>query len=56
MEGTILALRKAGFDDIACVQNKTVVTDPFKGENLNRYARFSVNTASPSGSISCPRT
>jgi uncharacterized protein (DUF362 family) len=37
MEGTILALKKSGFDDIACVQNKTVVTDAFKGEDLNNY-------------------
>jgi len=37
LEGTILALRKAGFDAISCVQNKTVVTDAFKGEDLNGY-------------------
>jgi uncharacterized protein (DUF362 family) len=37
MEGTILALQKAGFADIACVQNKTVVTNAFKGEDLNHY-------------------
>ena len=37
MEGTILALKKAGFPDITCVQNKTVVTNAFKGEDLNHY-------------------
>jgi uncharacterized protein (DUF362 family) len=37
LEGTILALRKANFNDIVCVQNKTVVTDAFKGEDLNKY-------------------
>jgi len=37
MEGTILALQKAGLTDISCVQNKTVVTDAFKGEDLNNY-------------------
>jgi uncharacterized protein (DUF362 family) len=37
MEGTIVALQKAGFSDIACVQNKTVVTNAFKGEDLNHY-------------------
>jgi uncharacterized protein (DUF362 family) len=37
MEGTILALRNSGFNDIVCVQNKTVVTDAFKGEDLNNY-------------------
>ncbi len=37
LEGTIRALRAAGFADLACVQNKTVVTDAFKGEDLNHY-------------------
>jgi uncharacterized protein (DUF362 family) len=37
LEGTIRALRGAGFDRLTCVQNKTVVTDAFKGEDLNRY-------------------
>ena len=37
MEGTILALQKAGLGDISCVQNKTVVTNAFKGEDLNHY-------------------
>jgi uncharacterized protein (DUF362 family) len=37
LEGTILALRQAGFQDLACVQNDTVVTDPDKGERLNGY-------------------
>ena len=37
MEGTILALQRAGFMDIVCVQNKTVVTNAFKGEDLNNY-------------------
>jgi len=37
MEGTVLSLKKAGFDDIVCVQNKTVVTNAFKGEDLNNY-------------------
>jgi uncharacterized protein (DUF362 family) len=37
LEGSILALREAGFDDLACVQNQTVVTNAFKGEDLNGY-------------------
>ncbi len=37
LEGTIRALRKAGFDDLVCVQNKTVVINAFKGEDLNLY-------------------
>ncbi len=37
LEGTILGLRKSGYEDLLCVQNKTVVTDAFKGEDLNKY-------------------
>ena len=37
LEGTILGLRNLGLQEITCVQNKTVVTDAFKGEDLNRY-------------------
>src|ERR1700739_3620383 len=37
MEGTILALKNAGYADVTCVQNKTVVTNAFKGEDLNQY-------------------
>jgi len=37
LEGTILALRHAGFDDLVCVQNQTVVTNAFKGEDLIGY-------------------
>ena len=37
LEGTIRALRARGFGDLVCVQNQTVVTDAFKGEDLNHY-------------------
>jgi uncharacterized protein (DUF362 family) len=37
LEASILALRQAGFDDLVCVQNQTVVTNAFKGEDLNGY-------------------
>ena len=37
MEGTILALRNAGYKDLSCVQNRTVVTNAFKGTDLNGY-------------------
>lgn len=37
MEGTIVALRGCGFEDLVCVQNQTVVTNAFKGEDLNGY-------------------
>lgn len=46
LEGTILKLRDVGLTDLVCVQNDTVVTDPKKGERLNRYlpvlARYGV--------------
>jgi uncharacterized protein (DUF362 family) len=37
LEGTIRKLRDDGYADLVCVQNDTVVTDPKKGERLNRY-------------------
>ncbi|MFW5999002.1 MAG: DUF362 domain-containing protein [Halanaerobiaceae bacterium] len=37
LEGSILGLQKFGYNDIVCVQNKTVVTDAYKGEKLNKY-------------------
>ena len=39
MEGVILALRRSGFDDLVCVQNKTVVSNAVKGADLNLYVR-----------------
>src|SRR5258708_4008572 len=41
MEASILALQQMGFADISAVQNKTVVTNAFKGEDLNNYVRSS---------------
>src|SRR5215475_11010128 len=37
LEGAIQALARRGFADQVCVQNKTVVTNAFKGEDLNHY-------------------
>src|SRR4051812_25537937 len=37
LEGTIRALKSRGYTEQTCVQNKTVVTDAFKGEDLNGY-------------------
>jgi uncharacterized protein (DUF362 family) len=37
LEGTVRALRQIGFADLVCVQNQTVITNAFKGEDLNRY-------------------
>lgn len=47
LEGAILALEQAGFRDLTCVQNKTVVTDAFKGEDLNRYRPLFAKYAVP---------
>jgi len=38
LEGTIKALHSSGFDDLVAVHNDTVVTDPIKGERLNKLA------------------
>jgi uncharacterized protein (DUF362 family) len=37
LEATIQALKKHDYKNITCVQNKTVVTNAFKGEDLNKY-------------------
>src|SRR5262245_44936341 len=37
LEGIVKSLEKSGYKDLSCVQNKTVVTDAFKGEDLNCY-------------------
>jgi len=41
LEGTVRSLRSRGYEDLVRVQNKTVVTDAFKGEDLNRYLPIS---------------
>ncbi|HHW47777.1 MAG TPA: DUF362 domain-containing protein [Clostridiaceae bacterium] len=40
LEGVIRCLREDGYDDIVCVQNKTVVTNAYKGERLNKYVNI----------------
>jgi uncharacterized protein (DUF362 family) len=37
MEGVARTLIDGGFQDLVCVQNKTVVINAFKGEDLNNY-------------------
>src|SRR5215469_16631035 len=37
LEGTVQALKKSGFSELVCVENKTVITNAFKGEDLNHY-------------------
>ncbi len=36
LEGAILGLKEAGFDDMVCVENETVVTSAKKGEEFNK--------------------
>jgi len=36
LEGAILGLKKAGFEDLVCVENETVVTNAKTGEMLNK--------------------
>jgi uncharacterized protein (DUF362 family) len=38
LEGTIKALHASGLEDLVAVHNDTVVTDPIKGERLNKLA------------------
>ncbi len=40
LEGSIQALHRAGYRDLVCVENQTVVTNPFKGDRLNGYDRI----------------
>ena len=47
LEGTIQALARRGFTDQVCVQNKTVVTNAFKGEDLNHYVPIFKRYAMP---------
>jgi hypothetical protein len=54
-EGTICAARR-GFGDQVCVQNKTVVTNAFKGEDLNHYVPIFKRYRCPSSSTSRTRT
>ncbi|MFH1862021.1 MAG: DUF362 domain-containing protein, partial [bacterium] len=37
LEAAILGLKQAGFDNLVVVQNRTVVTNAYKGERLNRF-------------------
>lgn len=38
LEGTIMALKNAGYKEVVSVHNNTVVTDPYKGEVMNKLA------------------
>ena len=46
LEGTIASLKSSGFNDLVSVHNNTVVTDPYRGEKLNKlspiYAKYGV--------------
>ena len=47
LEGTVLALKKLGFDKLVAVHNNTVVTDSDRGEKLNRlipiYKKYAID-------------
>jgi uncharacterized protein (DUF362 family) len=38
LEGTILALKDAGYEEISSIHNNTVVTNPYKGLAMNKLA------------------
>lgn len=38
LEGTIRGLKRFGYSDLVAVENKTVVTNAYKGERLNKYS------------------
>jgi len=38
LEGTVKGLRSAGFNNLVSVHNNTVVTDPYRGEKMNKLA------------------
>ena len=40
MEAVIQCLKEDGYEDIVCVENKTVVTNAYKGEKLNKYVNI----------------
>lgn len=47
LEGTILSLKAEGFNDLVCVENQTVVTNAFKGEDLNGFMPICTHYAIP---------
>jgi hypothetical protein len=46
LEGTVKALQGSGYNDLVAVENRTVVTNPYKGDKLNKfdklYERFGI--------------
>jgi len=44
LEGTVKALRNSGYSDLVSVHNNTVVTDPYRGEKLNKLDPIYKNT------------
>lgn len=38
LEGTVKGLHKSGYTDLVSVHNNTVVTDPYRGEKLNKLS------------------
>ncbi|MBI5810380.1 MAG: DUF362 domain-containing protein [Deltaproteobacteria bacterium] len=46
LEGVILALKNAGYKDVSAVHNNTVVTDPYRGGDMNKltplYKKYNI--------------
>jgi hypothetical protein len=56
LDGVVRALKGAGLPDLVCVQNQTVVTDTFKGEDLNHYVPILKGHGCRSSTTSVRRT
>jgi len=47
LEGVIKGLKRRGYEDVVCVENRTVVTNARKGERLNRYTHVLADNGIP---------
>jgi uncharacterized protein (DUF362 family) len=47
LEGVIKSLKKRNYQDVVCVENRTVVTNARKGERLNRYTHVLADNQIP---------
>ena len=47
LEGVIRALKNAGYNELVAVHNNTVVTDPYRGGDMNKltplYKKYNIN-------------
>ncbi|MBC8469010.1 MAG: DUF362 domain-containing protein [Planctomycetes bacterium] len=47
LDGIIKALGKRGYRNVVCVENRTVVTNPVKGQRLNHYTPVLIENSIP---------